>query len=147
MADPFAPNDGRVDVTEVMAALRDKIRRRTDAASLEEAVGRKLRELADSDRLDPQLLEIFLAGHGRWNVSPDYPIVSHRSGLAARVVGVVKRLIHPVVRLYTDPIVVQQALINQYHRHVIETLIEEMIRLRRAQTHGDSRGSDIGRAP
>jgi hypothetical protein len=147
MVDPFAPNDGRVDVTEVMEALRDKIRRRTDAASLEEAVARKLRALADSDRLDPQLLEIFLAGDGRWNVSPDYPIVTHRSGLAARVVVGVKRLLHPVVRLYTDPIVIRQALINQYHRHVIETLIEETIRLRRAQTNGDSRGSGDRQAP
>lgn len=147
MVDPFAPNDGRVDVTEVMEALRDKIRRRTDAASLDEAVARKLRALADSDQLDPQLLEIFLAGDGRWNVSPDYPIVTHRSGLAARVVVVVKRLLHPVVRLYTDPIVLRQALINQYHRHVIETLIEETIRLRRAQTNDDRRGSGDGRAP
>lgn len=144
MADPFAPKDGRVDVTDVMEALRVKIRRRTDAASLDEAVARKLSALADSDQLDPQLLEIFLAGDGRWNVSPDYPIVTHRSGLAARVVVVVKRLLRPLVRLYTDPIVIRQALINQYHRHVIETLIEETIRLRRAQTRDDS-GDD--RAP
>jgi hypothetical protein len=147
MADPFAPNDGHVDVTEVMAALRDRIRRRTDAASLEEAVARKLRALADSDRLDPQLLDIFLAGDGRWNVSPDYPVTTHRSGLAARAVGVVKRLLHPLVRMYTDPIVVQQALINQYHRHAIETLIEEMIRMRRAQIHDESRDPGVGRAP
>jgi hypothetical protein len=147
MVDPFALNDGRVDVTEVMQALRDNIRRRTEATSLEDAVARKLRELADSDRLDPQLLEIFLLGDGSWNLSPDYPVVTHRSGLAARVVGVVKRLLHPAVPLYTDPIVVRQALINQFHRHAIETLIEEMIRLRRAQTNDDSRGPDIGRAP
>ena len=147
MADPFAPNDGRVDVTEVMEALRERIRRRTEAASLDEAVARKLRALADSDRLDPQLLEIFLLGDGRWNVSPDYPIVTHRSGLAARAAVVVKRLLHPLVRMYTDPIVVQQALINQYHRHVIETLIEEMIRMRRAQTNDDSRDSGAGLAP
>ena len=146
MADPFAPNDGRVDVTEVMDALRERIRRRTDAASLEEAVARKLRVLADSDRLDPQLLEIFLAGDGRWNVSPDYPLVTHRTGLAARVAVGVKRLLHPIVRLYTDPIVIRQALINQYHRHVIETLIEETIRLRRAQ-NDDSRGSGDRPAP
>ena len=147
MVDPFAPNDGRVDVTEVMEALRDRIRRRTDAASLDEAVARKLRALADSDQLDPQLLEIFLAGDGRWNVSPDYPFVTHRTGLAARLVVALKRLLRPVVRLYTDPIVVRQALINQYHRHAIETLIEETIRLRRAQMKDESRGPGDGRTP
>jgi hypothetical protein len=147
MVDPFAPNDGRVDVTEVMEALRDKIRRRTDAASLDEAVARKLRALADSDELDPRLLEIFLAGDGRWNVSPDYPLVTHRTGLAARAVVAVKRLLHPIVRLYTDPIVIRQALINQYHRHAIETLIEETIRLRRGKADDDGRGSGDRQAP
>jgi len=114
-----------------MEAIRERIRRRTDAAPLEEAVARRLRALADSDQLDPVLLERFLVGDGRWNLSPDYPIVTHRSGLAASLVVGAKRLLRPFVRLYTDPIVERQAQINLYLLHVIETLLEETTRLRR----------------
>lgn len=131
MADPFAPKDGSVDVSEVMEAIRERIRRRTDAAPLEEAVARRLRALADSDQLDPLLLEHFLAGDGRWNLSPDYKIVTHRRGLAASLVVGAKRLLRPFVRFYTDPIVERQAQINLYLLHVIETLLEETTRMRR----------------
>ncbi len=131
MADPFAPKDGNVDVSEVMEAIRERIRRRADAAPLEEAVARRLRALADSDQLDPLLLEHFLAGDGRWNLSPDYKIVTHRRGLAASLVVGAKRLLRPFVRLYTDPILERQAQINLYLLHVIETLLEETTRMRR----------------
>ncbi len=131
MADPFTPKDANVDVAAVMETIRERIRRRADALPLEEAVARRLRALADSDQLDPDLLEHFLAGDARWNLSPDYRIVTHRRGPAASLVVAAKRLVRPFVRLYTDPIFERQAQINLYLLHVIETLLEETTRLRR----------------
>ena len=131
MADPFASKDGNVDVAAVMEALRERIQRRADAAPLQEEVARRLRGLADSDQLDPELLESFLAGDARWNLAADYKIVTHRHGLAASMVVGAKRLLRLFIRSYTDPIVERQAQINQYLLHVIETLLEETTRLRR----------------
>jgi hypothetical protein len=137
MSDPFAPKNGRVDVASVMAVVRERIvRRREEAlaagAPVEAVVARKLAALADDLELEPDLLAHLLSGDARWNVSPDYRIVTHRKGLTAFVVVTLKKLARPFVRLYTDPVVERQAQINLYLLHVLEALVDENTRLEEA---------------
>lgn len=135
MQDPFGttPKEGRIDVARVMADIRDGIRRRRDetSTSVEEAVALRLRDLADESGIHPELLAHLLAADGRWNLSPDYRIQTHRKGLEGRLVVFLKRLIRPIVRLYTDPIVERQAQVNLYLLHLARTLLAEVTRLER----------------
>jgi hypothetical protein len=136
-SDPFVPKDGRVDVARVMAALREGIRARREEAvyggtSAEQAVAERLRMLADRDELDPELLDHILSGEGRWNLTADYRILTHRRGPQAWLVVGLKRLVRPFVRLYTDPIVQRQRQLNLYLLSVCQSLFDEVIRLQQA---------------
>ena len=132
-AEDLVPPGGRVDVARVMNAVRDAVRRRRDdpATPLEAAVAERLAELADESGIDPDLLSHLLTADGRWNVSPDYRIETHRRGLEARAVVFLKSLIRPFVRLYTDPIVVRQAEVNLYLLQAVRALLTEVTRLER----------------
>jgi len=137
MGDPFAEKDGRVDVARVMAALREGIRQRRDDAlfdgtPVEETVARRLAALADEAGVEGDVLERLLQGDPRFNLSPDYRLVTHRKGLGAALVLGLKRLVRPVVRLYTDPVVERQRQINLYLLHVVEALLDETTRLQQA---------------
>ena len=137
MADPFVAKDGRVDVASVMEALREGIRKRRDEASFdgtpaEESVARRLKVLADEAELDDELLERLLRDDPRWNLSPDYRVVTHRTGLSKALVLGLKRLVRPLIRLYTDPIVERQRQINLYLLHVVQALLDETTRLHQA---------------
>lgn len=134
MDDPLAPSSGRVDVGRVMAAVRDAVLRRRNEPTtpVEEAVAARLAELADESGIDPELLGHLLAADGLWNLSPDYRIETHRRGLEARAVVLLKKLVRPFVRLYTDPIVTRQAQVNLYLLHVLRSLLTEITRLQRA---------------
>ena len=123
-----------MDVARVMSALREGIRARREealagATPVEETVAERLRALADRDELDPELLDHILTGEGRWNLSPDYRIVTHRRGLQAWLVVALKRLVRPIVRLYTDPIVLRQRQLNLYLLSVCQSLFDEVTRL------------------
>jgi hypothetical protein len=137
MGDPFAEKDGRVDVARVMAALREGIRQRRDDAlfdgtPVEETVARRLAALADEARIEGDVLERLLQGDPRWNLSPDYRIVTHRRGPSAWFVVGLKRLVRPIVRLYTDPVVERQQQINTYLLQVVQALLDETTRLQQA---------------
>ena len=137
MADPFVAKDGRVDVASVMEALREGIRKRRDEAFFdgtpaEESVARRLKVLADEAELDDELLERLLRDDPRWNLSPDYRVVTHRTGLSRALVLGLKRMVRPLVRLYTDPIVERQRQINLYLLHVVQALLDETTRLHQA---------------
>ncbi|HET7291492.1 MAG TPA: hypothetical protein VFM88_03610 [Vicinamibacteria bacterium] len=137
MADPFVANGGRVDVARVMEALREGIRRRRDEALFdgtpaEETVARRLKALADEAGLDGELLERLLRDDPRWNLNPDYRIETHRTGLSKALVVGLKRLVRPLVRLYTDPIVERQRQLNLYLLHVVLALLDETTRLHQA---------------
>jgi hypothetical protein len=137
MGDPFAEKDGRVDVARVMAALREGIRQRRDDAlfdgtPVEETVARRLAALADEAGVEGDVLERLLQGDPRFNLSPDYRLVTHRKGLGGALVLGLKRLVRPVVRLYTDPVVERQRQINLYLLHVVEALLDETTRLQQA---------------
>ena len=133
MADSLVSKDGRVEVERVMSAVRDAVRRRRDepATSVETAVADRLVDLADESGIDPELLAHLLVADGRWNISPDYRIETHRKGLEARAVVFLKRFLRPFVRLYTDPVVERQAQVNLYLLHAVRSLLIEVTRLQR----------------
>ena len=133
MEDPLAPRDGRVDVARVMQAVRDAVRRQREepGTPVEVAVAERLADLADEAGIDSDLLSHLIVADGRWNISPDYRVVTHRKGLEARLVLFLKALFRPLVRLYTDPIVVRQSQVNLYLLHAVRSLLIEVTRLER----------------
>jgi len=152
MDDPFAPRDGRVDVKQVTSALRDAIRRRREEPQtpVEVAVAERLGDLADEAGIDPDLLSHLITADGRWNISPDYRVTTHRKGLEARAVLFLKALLRPVVRLYTDPIVVRQSQVNLYLLEAVRALLGEVTRLERAVSELEGRlraGKDGAQRP
>ncbi len=123
-----------VDVVQVMREIRESIRRKraqgiyTDE-EVESLTEVRLRSWAEPAELDPGLLERLLGPSHDWNVAADYPIRSHRTGPAARLIVLAKRLVSPLVRLYTDHVVKRQAQLNQYLYHLLHRSIRENVRL------------------
>jgi len=125
--------DGRIDVAEVMARIREKIRGKraqglyTDD-EVEELTALKLQAFADEAEIDPELLARLMRTDHNWNISVDYRIETHRSGFGGRVIILAKKLVAPFVRLYTDHLLSRQAQINLYLRYLCHNLVREMVR-------------------
>jgi hypothetical protein len=123
-----------IDVAAIMERIRSDNRARrerglyTDEELLELARGR-LRDYASQAAIDPRLLERFLGPGHDWNIATDYLIRTHRKGLVPRLSLVVKRLVRPVVRLYTDHVLNRQTQINQYLFHLLRRSILDVARL------------------
>jgi hypothetical protein len=125
--------DGRVDVAEVMAAIREKVRGQREQGlytdeEVEELVALKLQAFADQAEIDPDLLARLMAVDHNWNISVDYRIQTHRLGAAARLIVGLKKLVRPWVRLYTDHVLNRQAQINLYLRYLCHNLAREVVR-------------------
>lgn len=132
--DEWTTADGRVDVAQVMARIREKIRGRRDLGlytdeEVEELTALKLQAFADDAGIDPELLARLMAPNHNWNISTDYRIETHRRGLGARLVVAVKKLVRPWVRLYTDHPLNRQAQINLYLHYLGHNLVRELVRL------------------
>jgi hypothetical protein len=132
--DEIETKGGRVDVAEVMAGIRDKIRRKRDLGQygdeeVEEMVGLKLQAFADEAEIDPELLARLMAPNHNWNISVDYRIQTHRTGYGAQGIVFVKKLVRPFVRLYTDHVLNRQAQLNLYMVHLCHNLVRELVRL------------------
>jgi hypothetical protein len=117
-----------------MEHIRDLIRRRSGQGpeteeELEVRAAARLQAYADEGEVDSELMARLLAGGQGWNVSPDYRVETHRRGLSARLVLLVKSLVRPFVRLYTDFLVARQAQINVYLVRLCEGLTREVVRL------------------
>src|SRR5687768_6340232 len=102
------------DVLRIMAEIRASLELKraqgiytdTEADALAE---KHLRSYSEDVLIDPRLVE-WLHGPGtEWNISPDYAIQTTRSGPVAWLLVTAKKLVRPIVRLYTDPILVRQA--------------------------------------
>ena len=125
--------DGRIDVADVMARIREKIRGKravglyTDE-EVEELTALKLQAFADEAEIDPELLARLMRTDHNWNISVDYRIETHRSGFRGRAIVLAKRLVAPFVRLYTDHVLSRQAQINLYLRYLCHNLVREMVR-------------------
>jgi len=132
--DDLELKDGRVDVAEVMARIREKIRKKRDQGQygddeVEEMTALKLQAFADEAEIDPELLARLMAPNHNWNISVDYRIQTHRTGFGAQGIVFVKRLVRPFVRLYTDHVLSRQAQINLYMVHLCHNLVRELVRL------------------
>jgi hypothetical protein len=130
----WTDSDGRVRVVQVMARLRERIRGRRDLGfysddEVDEVAALKLGEMLESAHIDPELLARLMAPDHNWNISADYTIRSHRTGVVAQVVVLGKKLLRPFVRLYTDHVVGRQAQINLYLYYISKSLLGEVVRL------------------
>ena len=132
--DSWTTADGRVDVAQVMSRIREKIRGRRDLGlytdeEVEELTALKLQAFADDAGIDPALLARLMAPNHDWNISTDYRVETHRRGLGARLVVLLKKLVRPWVRLYTDHPLSRQAQINVYLHYLGTNLVRELVRL------------------
>jgi hypothetical protein len=132
--DEWVSSDGRVDVAQVMARIREKIRGRRDLGlytddEVQELTALKLQAFADDAGIDPELLARLMADNHNWNISTDYRIETHRAGYGARAVVLLKKLVRPWVRLYTDHPLSRQAQINLYLHYLGHNLVREVVRL------------------
>jgi hypothetical protein len=130
MTDPPA----RFNVVQIMADIREQNRLKRERGILteEELDGlarEKLRAFAQTAHIDPRLLDRFLDPGHDWNIATDYIIRTHRRGPAARLSLVGKRLVRPLVRLYTDHLLNRQTQINQYFCEVLHHSVREIVRL------------------
>src|SRR5512147_2580593 len=133
-SDEWLAADGTVDVSKVMARIREKIRVRRDLGlytdeEVEELTALKLQAFADDAGIDPELLARLMADNHNWNISTDYRVETHRQGLGARAIVWLKRLVRPWVRLYTDQPLSRQAQINLYLHYLGTNLVRELVRL------------------
>jgi hypothetical protein len=132
--DQWTGSDGRVDVAAIMARIREKIRGRRDRGlytdeEVEELSALRLQAFADEAGIDPDLLSRLMAPNHNWNISTDYRVETHRAGPGARFVVLLKRLVRPWVRLYTDQPLSRQAQINLYLHYLCHNLVRELVRL------------------
>jgi hypothetical protein len=132
--DEWTDSEGRVDVAAIMAGIREKIRGRRDRGlytdeEVEELSALRLQAFADDAGIDPELLSRLMAANHNWNISTDYRIETHRGGLKGRLVVLLKKLVRPWVRLYTDHPLSRQAQINLYLHYLCHNLVRELVRL------------------
>jgi hypothetical protein len=137
--DPVVVENGRIDVGEVMARIRERIRAKREIGryadeEVEELTALKLQAFSDEAEIDPDLLARLMATDHNWNISTDYRIETHRKGLSARLIVLAKTLVRPLVRLYTDQPLSRQAQINQYLLHLCHHLAEDVVRLQLENT-------------
>jgi len=123
-----------LDVGRIMQAIEERNRRLraqgifTDE-ELEAMARERFRAFAASAHIDPLLLERFLRPGHDWNIATDYLIRTHRKGFLARLTVLAKRIVRPLVRLYTDHLLDRQTQINQYFCHLLYDAIREIVRL------------------
>jgi hypothetical protein len=132
--DEWTDSDGRVDVAAIMARIREKIRGRRDRGlytdeEVEELSTLRLQAFADDAGIDLELLSRLMAPNHNWNISTDYRIETHRAGPTARLVVLLKKMVRPWIRLYTDHLIGRQAQINLYLHYLCHNLVRELVRL------------------
>ncbi len=134
MAQAPGPDARTVDVVAIMKEIRESIqKKREQGIYTEEEVDAltdlRLRTLGDEVLIDPRLVEGLRGPGRRWNIASDYEIRTTRTGAAGWLLVTVKKLIRPLVRLYTDHVVNRQAQLNLYLAHLLHANIRETARL------------------
>ena len=122
------------NVVQIMADIREANRRNRERGifteeELDDLARARLRAFAQTAHIDPRLLDRFLDPGHDWNIATDYIIRTHRRGPVARLSLVGKRLVRPLVRLYTDHLLDRQTQINQYFCELLHHSIREVVRL------------------
>ena len=90
---------------------------------------KNLRSYSQGVLIDPRLVGWLHGPGAEWNISPDYAIQTTRTGPVAWLLVTAKKLVRPLVRLYTDPILVRQAQLNVYLVRLLHQNIREAARL------------------
>ncbi len=139
MDEPFEIKDDEIDVAEIMERIRERIRRKREQGlytdeEVAELTTMKLQAYADEAEIDSELLARLLAPNHNWNISVDYRIQTHRRGWKGKLIVLLKRLVRPVVRLYTDHPLNRQAQLNLYMVHLCHNLVRELTRLQISHT-------------
>ena len=150
--DEWTGSDGRVDVAAIMAGIREKIRGRRDLGlytdeEVEELTALRLQAFADDAGIDPDLLSRLMAANHNWNISTDYRIETHRGGFKGGLVVLLKKLVRPWVRLYTDHPLSRQAQINLYLHYLSHNLVRELVRLQIEHSALRNRFDELAGAP
>ena len=123
-----------VDVVAIMKEIRESIQKKraqgiyTDE-EVESLAAVRLRAFAEEARIDDKLLERLLGPSHDWNISADYLIRTTRTGPAARLLILAKKVVRPFVRLYTDHLLNRQAQLNLYLAHLLHNNVRETARL------------------
>jgi hypothetical protein len=133
MADLKTPGP-HVDVVGIMKGIRESIQEKRargyySEEEIEELARARLRSYADEAFIDAKLLERLLSPSNDWNIASDYLIRSHRKGPLVPVILFLKRLVRPLIRLYTDHIVNRQAQLNLYYAYLLKHAIHDVTRL------------------
>jgi len=123
-----------IDVTRIMKEIRESIQRKREQGvytdeEVESLAAVRLRSYADEARIDDKVLGRLLGPSHDWNIAADYLIRTTRRGLAGRLLVLVKRLVRPLVRLYTDHVLNRQAQLNLYFFHLLRNTIRDTARL------------------
>jgi hypothetical protein len=122
------------DVVRIMEQIREENRRKRERGvytdeELEALARDRFRSAADLAYIDPRLLDRFLDPGHDWNIATDYIIRTHRKGIGAQLSLLGKRIVSPLVRLYTDHVLDRQTQINQYMFHLLTNAVREVVRL------------------
>jgi hypothetical protein len=123
-----------VDVAAIMKGIRESIQRKREQGiytdeEVESLAALRLRTFGEEARIDGRLLERLLGPSHDWNIATDYLIRTTRTGPAARLLILAKKVVRPFVRLYTDHLLNRQAQINLYLAHLLHNNIRETARL------------------
>jgi hypothetical protein len=121
-------------IAKTVRRIRENIRGRRDRGlytdeEVEELSALRLQAFADDAGIDPDLLSRLMADNHNWNISTDYRIETHRGGLKGALVVLLKKMVRPWVRLYTDHPLSRQAQINLYLHYLSHNLVRELVRL------------------
>jgi hypothetical protein len=134
MSQAAPPADDAPDVVAIMKEIRESIQRKraqgiyTDE-EVESLTSLRLRAYGEEAKIDGKLLERLLGPTHDWNIQTDYIIRTQRTGPSARLLILVKKLVRPFVRLYTDALLNRQAQINLYFAHLLHNDVRETARL------------------
>jgi hypothetical protein len=128
------PGEADVDVVQIMSEIRASIQKKRERGiytetEVESLTDLRLRTFCEDVLIDPRLIE-WLHGPGvEWNIAPDYLIRTTRTGPLAWALVAVKKIVRPLVRLYTDHVVNRQAQLNLYLARLLHQNIRETARL------------------
>lgn len=122
-----------IDIENIMQEIRETIAKKKEEGiytdeEVEEISKLKLETLADSAEIDTQLLQFLRNKNRSWNISANYTVETHR-GSFGKIIVIIKKIIRPFIRLYTDHLVERQAQLNLYIVHILHNLVQELTKL------------------
>ncbi len=131
---PFEIHADGVDVVEIMRQIRERIKEKKEKGiytdeEIQEISDLKIQTFAESSEIDSELLRRLLEPNHGWNIQAGYPIKTHRSGWKGKLILLAKKLVRPLVRLYTDHLINRQAQLNLYLVYLSHNLTRELTRL------------------